>query len=124
MSGITKLESAVKSEAEAVARGFDSLGARIKSVEAKFVEAIGHPFTPAPLKTALPDLMGILEDLRQELAEQRKPCPCEGSAGTAATLAVQTVAQLAAAPAAQASAALAPPPAPADQAQQQNGTGA
>lgn len=30
-------------------------------------------------------LLDVIEDLRQEIAELRKPCPCEGSGGTPST---------------------------------------
>ncbi|HEV6967425.1 hypothetical protein [Roseateles sp.] len=75
MSGIA---TTVKSEVQAAERGFHTLAARIELIGKHLADAVAHPFTPAPLREALPNLMTVLEDIRQELAELRKPCPCEG----------------------------------------------
>jgi hypothetical protein len=73
MSGsLTETESA----AATVLRGFESIPARLKVLGEHIAEGIAHPFAPPVVKIALPMLLSIIEDLRQEVAELRKPCPC------------------------------------------------
>ena len=58
-------------------RGFSSILSRLTLIGAHIAATIQHPRTPEPLREALPQLMLVLEDIRQELAELRRPCPCE-----------------------------------------------
>lgn len=87
------LKRAATSAESAIVRGFDSIGDRLAAVGDHLLQAIEHPFAPPDLKVGIPMLLDVIDDLHQEVAELRKPCPCDqaaasttGQAGDAAPL--------------------------------------
>jgi hypothetical protein len=67
-----------------VASAFDTIGDRLKALGADVARVVEHPFCPPELRPVLPGLLDVIEDLRQEVAELRKPCPCSEPAAAEA----------------------------------------
>ena len=63
----------------AIKTGFHAIAARVATIEQHVAAAFQHPHCAPPVADALAEIRAALADVHQELAEQRRPCPCEGS---------------------------------------------